>query len=103
VSPRGRPLAGGVLTGKYHGQRSSDQKDEQARFGSEMMKDFLPEQLRAERIVAAVKSVADEVDRSLAQVALAWLRWRRVPVIPIIGARKLSQLCAPSQPCSIYR
>jgi len=28
----------------------------------------------------------------MAQVALAWLRTRPVPVIPIIGARKLSQL-----------
>jgi diketogulonate reductase-like aldo/keto reductase len=28
----------------------------------------------------------------MAQVALAWLRARPVPVIPIIGARKLSQL-----------
>jgi aryl-alcohol dehydrogenase-like predicted oxidoreductase len=58
----------------------------------EMMKDFLPEQQRADRVVVAVKTVADEVGRSLAQVALAWLRYRPVPVIPIIGARKLSQL-----------
>src|SRR5881396_3204702 len=86
------PLAGGVLTGKYHGQASSDQKGEQARLSNEMMKDFLPEQHRADRVVAAVKSVADEAGRSLAQVALAWLRLRPVPVIPIIGARKLSQL-----------
>jgi aryl-alcohol dehydrogenase-like predicted oxidoreductase len=28
----------------------------------------------------------------MAQVALAWLRSRPIPVIPIIGARKLSQL-----------
>jgi diketogulonate reductase-like aldo/keto reductase len=28
----------------------------------------------------------------MAQVALAWLRYRPVPVIPIIGARKLSQV-----------
>jgi len=28
----------------------------------------------------------------MAQVALAWLRYRPVPVIPILGARKLSQL-----------
>jgi len=28
----------------------------------------------------------------MAQVALAWLRYRPVPVIPIIGARKLDQL-----------
>jgi len=86
------PLAGGVLTGKYHGQRTSDQKGEQGRMSDEMMKDFLPEQQRADRVVAAVKTVADQVDRSLAQVSLAWLRSQPVPVIPIIGARKLSQL-----------
>ena len=28
----------------------------------------------------------------MAQVALAWLRYQTVPVIPIIGARKVSQL-----------
>ena len=42
--------------------------------------------------VAAVKTVADQTGRNMAQVALAWLRSRPVPVIPIIGARKLSQL-----------
>jgi Aldo/keto reductase family len=56
------------------------------------MKQFLPERQRTERIVGAVKSVSDEVGRSMAQVALAWLRYRPVAVIPIIGARKLSQL-----------
>ena len=58
----------------------------------DMMKQFLPEEVRTARIVAAVKSVADRVGRSMAQVALSWLRTRPVPVIPIIGARKLSQL-----------
>src|ERR1700726_2528952 len=82
------PLCGGVLTGKYHGHGSS----EQGRMNSEMMKQFLPEQQRTERIIAAVKTVSDEVGRSMAQVALAWLRFRPVPVIPIIGARKLTQL-----------
>jgi aryl-alcohol dehydrogenase-like predicted oxidoreductase len=86
------PLAGGVLTGKYHGQASSDQNGEPGRMSGEMMKDFLPEQQRADRVVDAVKTVADEAACSLAQVALAWLRSRPVPVIPIIGARKLSQL-----------
>jgi aryl-alcohol dehydrogenase-like predicted oxidoreductase len=33
-----------------------------------------------------------ETGRSMPQVALAWLRQRSVPVIPILGARKLSQL-----------
>lgn len=82
------PLSNGVLTGKYHGHGSA----ESGRMTGDMMKQFLPEELRTERIVAAVKSVADQVDRSMAQVALAWLRTRPVPVIPIIGARKLSQL-----------
>ena len=38
--------------------------------------------------------VAQEVGRSPAQVALAWLLRRpyHVPVIPIVGARKLSQV-----------
>jgi aryl-alcohol dehydrogenase-like predicted oxidoreductase len=82
------PLAGGVLTGKYHGHGSS----EAGRLNSEMAKDFKPEQQRADRVVAAVKKVSDETGRSLAQVALAWLQHRPVPVIPIIGARKLTQL-----------
>ena len=59
---------------------------------NDMLKDFMPEPERTDRILAAVKSVSDETGRSMAQVALAWLRNRPVPVIPIIGARKLSQL-----------
>jgi len=82
------PLAGGMLTGKYHGHGSP----EQGRMNSDMMKDFMPEQQRTGRIVAAVKAVSDQTGRGMAQVALAWLRYRPVPVIPIIGARKLSQL-----------
>lgn len=82
------PLASGVLTGKYHGHGSS----EAGRMGLDTMKEFLPEQQRTDRIVAAVKAVSDETGRSMAQVALAWLRYRPVPVIPIIGARKLCQL-----------
>jgi aryl-alcohol dehydrogenase-like predicted oxidoreductase len=82
------PLAGGVLTGKYHGHGSP----EQARMTTEMAKDFMPEPVRSARIVAAVKKVSDETGRGMAQVALAWLRYRPVPVIPIIGARKLTQL-----------
>jgi aryl-alcohol dehydrogenase-like predicted oxidoreductase len=81
------PLAGGVLTGKYHGHGSP----EQGRMNSDMLKDYMPERQRTERIVTAVKSVSDETGSGMAQVALAWLRYRPVPVIPIIGARKLAQ------------
>jgi len=82
------PLARGVLTGKYHGHGSS----EQARMNNDGMKDFMPEEQRTDRVVAAVKAVSDQTGRGMAQVALGWLRYRPVPVIPIIGARKLSQL-----------
>jgi aryl-alcohol dehydrogenase-like predicted oxidoreductase len=82
------PLARGMLTGKYHGHGSS----EQGRMNNDTMKGLMPEKQRTERIVAAIKTVSDETGRSMAQVALAWLRYRPVPVIPIIGARKLSQL-----------
>ena len=83
------PLSGGVLSGKYHGHGSST---EPARMDSDMMKNFKPEQQRADRVVAAVKKVSDQLGRSMAQVALAWLQYRPVPVIPILGARKLTQL-----------
>jgi aryl-alcohol dehydrogenase-like predicted oxidoreductase len=82
------PLAKGVLTGKYLGEGKADG----ARLSIEGMKEFLPEGQRAAPIISAVKSVSTQVGRSMAQVALAWLRHQTVPVIPIIGARKVSQL-----------
>jgi aryl-alcohol dehydrogenase-like predicted oxidoreductase len=82
------PLSRGVLTGKYHGNGSS----ESGRMSVDSLKQFMPEEQRTGRILAAVKAVANQVGRSMAQVALAWLRSGPVPVIPIIGARKLSQL-----------
>src|SRR5262249_29986529 len=63
-----------------------------ARMGNEMMQGFMPDKERTDRVVAALKKVSDQVGRSLAQVALAWLQHRPLPVIPILGARKASQL-----------
>jgi aryl-alcohol dehydrogenase-like predicted oxidoreductase len=82
------PLAGGILTGKYN----SGQKSDESRFSNEMMQQFLPDAQRQERVVAALRKVSEETGHSLAQIALAWLRYRVVPVIPIVGARKLAQL-----------
>jgi len=82
------PLAGGVLSGKYHGEGKADG----ARMNNKARKAFLPEEHRATPIISALKSVSEQVGRSMAQVALAWLRHRTVPVIPIIGARKVPQL-----------
>src|ERR1700691_3737517 len=82
------PLATGVLSGKYHGEGKADG----GRLSNEGMRQFLPEEQRAARIIPAVKAVSEQTGRSMAQVALAWLRHQTVHVIPIIGARKVSQL-----------
>src|SRR5882672_573007 len=82
------PLARGVLTGKYHGEGKADG----SRMTNEGMQEFLPEEQHVARIISAVKSVSEQAGRSMAQVALAWLRYQTVPIIPIIGARKVSQL-----------
>src|SRR4051812_4783240 len=58
---------------------------------SEMMKRFAQSRERPEAVVAELLSVSEEIGRSNAQVALAWLRQRPVPVIPIVGARRLEQ------------
>ena len=81
------PLAGGLLSGKYHSGAAKD-----ARYTTDMGKSFLRSGERIDRIVSAVQKVSQQVDRSAAQVALAWLRYRDIPVIPIIGARRLAQL-----------
>ncbi|MGO9402018.1 MAG: aldo/keto reductase [Terriglobales bacterium] len=81
------PLAGGLLSGKYHSGDAAD-----GRYTSEMAKVFMRTGERADRVVAALKKVSHEVGRSPAQVALAWLRYRDIPVIPIVGARRVSQL-----------
>jgi len=81
------PLAGGVLSGKYHAGSAGN-----GRYSTEMMKGFLHSGERPDRIVAALNKVSQQVGRSSAQVALAWLRYRDIPVIPIVGARRVSQL-----------
>ena len=81
------PLAGGVLTGKYvEGKAEAD-----ARMNNEMMKGYNRADEHARRVVSEVQAVARDVGRSPAQVALAWLRQRPVPIIPIVGARRLEQ------------
>ncbi|MBV8894361.1 MAG: aldo/keto reductase [Acidobacteria bacterium] len=82
------PLANGVLTGKYHGHGNA----EAGRMSRQEVHEFLPEQERTKRIIAAVRAVAEQNECSMAQVALAWLQYRPVPVIPIISARRVAQL-----------
>jgi len=82
------PLAGGVLTGKQF--EPGGAKD--SRQTNEMMAQFVKSDARKEAIAREVVAVARQSGRSPAQIALAWLRQRSQPVIPIIGARKLAQV-----------
>ena len=86
------PLKGGILSGKYNaGAGESTSGSDQHRFANPMMHGFLPQKERQEQVVAVLKEVSAQTGKPPAQVALAWLRTRPVPVIPIVGARRMSQ------------
>jgi aryl-alcohol dehydrogenase-like predicted oxidoreductase len=88
------PLASGVLTGKY------SRKDLDAGSGTAAAegtrKDIAAAQgalnARGLDIADAVKSVAAELGKSPAQVALAWTLLDKTVTAPIIGARTTKQL-----------
>ncbi len=84
------PLGGGMLTGKYGaGARRTEAAG--ARHAEGGLRDyFLTDRNFA--IAAVVEEVAKEHGCSMAQVALAWLRHERSGIIPILGARKETQL-----------
>jgi len=65
----------GFLTGKYHGEGKPDggRNDNE---GSESL--VSGEERRAAPMILAVKSVSEQTGRSMAQVALAWLRQQTV-------------------------
>ena len=85
------PLGQGVLTGKYNKPREEGQE---ARFGAGEQSRYLND--KSLEIAQVVVDIAGETGASAAQVALAWLlekgRHHDGVMIPIIGARKLSQL-----------
>jgi aryl-alcohol dehydrogenase-like predicted oxidoreductase len=76
-------LGGGVLTGKY-----TAAKDEPKRFQDPTISE------RTQRVAAVVQEIAQELQRSTAQVAINWVRQQqhKAPLIPILGARTLDQL-----------
>ncbi len=82
------PLAGGMLTGKQlePGGAKGSRQDNPS------MQQFMKSNARKEAVAREVVAVAREAGHTPAQVALAWLRQRPEPVIPIIGARKLTQV-----------
>jgi aryl-alcohol dehydrogenase-like predicted oxidoreductase len=78
------PLAGGLLTGKY----GTDTKNGK---NGARLEDDQRLNLQSIAIIDTLKDVAQELNTSPAAVALAWVKQNPI-VIPIIGARKASQL-----------
>lgn len=88
VTPWG-PLKGGQLTGKYL-EPQKDSTDN--RYNHEITKKFYVESERINAIARAVLRIAGELEKTPAQVALAWLKTRGANILPIIGAKTLMQL-----------
>jgi len=87
------PLGMGVLTGKYDAEAAEAAEggeDARLRRPDTAGAIFLTERNFA--IARVVREVATELGASPAQVALAWLRSRPGVVLPIVGARKESQI-----------
>jgi aryl-alcohol dehydrogenase-like predicted oxidoreductase len=83
------PLGSGVLTGKYNQGGATSNRAEPTRRN---VTPFVRVDDYTLAIAAAVQQVADELRRTPAQVALNWIRQRGDNLIPILGARRLSQL-----------
>ena len=81
------PLAGGFLSGKF--RRDSQGEGRRKNFH------FPPVNLeQGYKVVDALDEVAKAHDASVAQIALAWLRYQQGVTTTIIGATKESQLVA---------
>jgi aryl-alcohol dehydrogenase-like predicted oxidoreductase len=78
------PIGGGVLTGKYTRQDATDTMRQNANAMRLSEKNLT--------IARTVDAIADELGKTSTQVALNWLRQRDQQVIPIVGARKPSQV-----------
>jgi aryl-alcohol dehydrogenase-like predicted oxidoreductase len=82
------PLAAGFLTGKY--SRDSKQVPGRTDREQEVRDSFFSEE-NFDRMERAQR-LAEDLDRTVAQVALAWLINQTVPTVPIVGASTTEQL-----------
>lgn len=79
------PLAGGFLSGKYSGESAGD--------GRRASFDFPPvDKPKGDRIVEAMRPMAQTRGISVAQIALAWLLRQEVVTSVIVGAKRADQL-----------
>jgi len=83
------PLAGGFLSGKFRKGKAATQGTRLAKWSSAL------ERIGTDKnyaVVEALVSIAERMDATPAQVALAWLLKRPHVTAPIIGARSVAQL-----------
>lgn len=81
------PLAGGLLSGKFSRQGSSESGSRRTTF------DFPPVQMdRAWDVIDVLTPIAAAKGVSVAQIAIAWLLHQPVVTSVIIGAKRLDQL-----------
>ena len=82
------PLAGGFLTGKYKREdtRNSGRLSGANPFGQSKSSD------RNWEVLDTLQTIAEEVDRPLAQVALRWVMQRPGVASALVGARDATQL-----------
>jgi len=78
-------LGSGVLTGKYNDDRTAGGEGGRAASWGALQEHKLA-------IAREVAAVAGELGATPSQVALSWVRQQSPTMIPIVGARKLSQL-----------
>jgi len=94
VTPWG-VLGSGVLAGKYNDAPPATKTSGITGIHVERRLDAGNSQKANERNIAIARLVVDvakEVDCTPSQVALAWLRTRPGSIVPILGARRLSQI-----------
>ncbi|PZV20660.1 MAG: aldo/keto reductase [Leptolyngbya sp.] len=85
------PLAQGVLTGKY---QPGEAPPADSRASNDKMNGFMHE-LRSDRILSAVqdlKPIAQQLDLSMAQLALAWILQDQRVTSAIVGASRPEQV-----------
>jgi aryl-alcohol dehydrogenase-like predicted oxidoreductase len=81
------PIGGGVLTGKYNGKNLKDSRFcEKGLWTSKYITEHNLD------VAKAVVTLATELGKTPAQIALNWVRQKYARIIPIIGAKNVAQL-----------
>jgi aryl-alcohol dehydrogenase-like predicted oxidoreductase len=82
------PLGQGFLTGKVDAKTSFESTDVRSRFPR-----FTEEARKANQpIINALNDIAEKKQATPAQIALAWLLFQKLWIVPIPGTRKLERL-----------